>query len=165
MTREESEFQKLLSEAPMAPSADTVTVMGALSRNADPTHFVLTLLNGQYETLEVAAVRSAKKIAGAVGQSLVELELDAKRVPEDVRRSVSSSNFSIAWRGGFGGGGFNPGGGFKIDTDTHFDQIAEGPFVAMTPRHAHPRPEDSVFRTYINGSEWSWDHHIYNRSP
>jgi hypothetical protein len=82
MAREESEFQKLLSEAPAAPSADTITVMGALSRTADPGHFVLTLPDGRSETLEVAAVKSAKKIGGAVGQSLVELELDAKKIPE-----------------------------------------------------------------------------------
>jgi hypothetical protein len=89
MAKEESEFQKLLNEAPAAPSTDTVTVMGALSRAADPSRFVLTLPDGRSETLEVAALKSAKKIAGAVGQSLVELELDAKRVPEKISENLN----------------------------------------------------------------------------
>jgi hypothetical protein len=89
MAKEESEFQKLLNEAPAAPSTDTVTVMGALSRAADPSRFVLTLPDGRSETLEVAAVKSVKKIAGAVGQSLVELELDAKRVPEKISENLN----------------------------------------------------------------------------
>jgi hypothetical protein len=89
MAKEESEFQKLLSEAPAASDADTVTVMGALSRTADSTRFVLTLPDGRSVTLEVAAVKSAKKIAGAVGQSLVELELDAKRVPEKISENLN----------------------------------------------------------------------------
>jgi hypothetical protein len=84
MAEEESEFQKLLSEAPAAPSADSVTVTGALSRTADPSRFVLTLPNGQSATVEVAAVKSSKRIAGAIGQVLVELELDAKKMPEKV---------------------------------------------------------------------------------
>lgn len=91
MAQEESEFQKLLNEAPMASSMETVTVMGALSRAVDPTHFVLTLPDGRSVTLEVAAVKSAKKIAGAVGQSLVELELDAKRVPEKISENLNKS--------------------------------------------------------------------------
>jgi hypothetical protein len=102
MPNEDSEFQKLLSEAPMAPSSDTLTVVGALSRSADPTRFVLTLPNGQSETVEVAAVKSARKIAGAIGQSLVELELDAKRVPEKVidivnKRAVSDIVNQTIW--------------------------------------------------------------------
>jgi hypothetical protein len=101
MAKEENEFQKLLGEAPMAPSADTVTVVGALSRTADPTRFVLTLPTGQSETLEVAAVKSAKKIAGAIGQSLVELELDAKKISERVRDIVISGKHAptdpITW--------------------------------------------------------------------
>jgi hypothetical protein len=44
----------------------------------------LTLPNGQSATVEVAAVKSSKRIAGAIGQVLVELELDAKKMPEKV---------------------------------------------------------------------------------
>ncbi len=97
MAREESEFQKLLNEAPAAPNTDTVTVMGALSRAADPERFVLTLPDGRSLTLEVAAVKSAKKIAGAVGQSLVELELDAKRVPENLNKPLTDHAPNTLW--------------------------------------------------------------------
>jgi hypothetical protein len=93
MAKEESEFHKLLSEAPMAPDADTVTVVGILRRTADPARFVLTLPDGQSETLDVAAVKSAKRVAGAIGQSVVELELDAKRVPAKVSEIVNKSPF------------------------------------------------------------------------
>ena len=84
MAKAESDFQKLLSEAPMAPASETVTVVGALARSADAAHFNLTLPNGRSVTLDVDAVKSAKAIAGAVGQTLVQIELDAKRVPESV---------------------------------------------------------------------------------
>jgi hypothetical protein len=85
MAKEESEFQKMLSEAPAAPDPDTLTLIGFLGRTADPARFVLTLPDGRSETLDVAAVKSAKKMASAIGQSVVELELDAKRVPERER--------------------------------------------------------------------------------
>ena len=87
MTKSQSEFQTLLSEAPVAPhaqEADTVTVVGILGRTTNPERFVLTLPSGRSETLDVAAVRSAKKVASAIA-SLVELELDAKFVPEQMR--------------------------------------------------------------------------------
>jgi hypothetical protein len=83
MAKNDSEFQKLLGEAPMA--ADTVTVVGILARTPDAACFNLTLPDGRTVTLDVDAVKSAKTIAGAIGQSLVELELDAKRVPESMR--------------------------------------------------------------------------------
>jgi hypothetical protein len=78
----DEDFQKLLSEAPMAANADTVTVVGMLSRTTDASHFVLTLPDGRTAKIEVVAVKAAKKIAGAIGQTMVQLELDAKRVPE-----------------------------------------------------------------------------------
>jgi hypothetical protein len=153
MAKEESEFQKLLSEAPAAPSEDTVTAVGALSRTVDPARFVLTLANGRSETLEVAAVKSAKNIAGAIGQSLVQLELDAKRVPEHVRNSFLPLNFgnpfkpagSDGW--GFGGGeyGGGYGGGTRgtgfpdIASATGVDRLpAAAPFVATAPHHLSP---------------------------
>src|SRR5580704_11645929 len=83
MAKNDSEFQKLLGEAPMA--ADTVTVVGILARTPDAACFNLTLPDGQTVTLDVDAVKSAKAIAGAIGQSLVQLELDAKRAPESMR--------------------------------------------------------------------------------
>jgi hypothetical protein len=91
MNKDESDaFQKLLSEASAAPDADTLTVYGILGRTADKARFTVTLANGRCETLDVAAVKSAKKIAGAVGQAVVELQLDAKRVPENLRTQLTA---------------------------------------------------------------------------
>jgi hypothetical protein len=87
MTKSQSDFQTLLSEAPIAPhtpEADIVTVVGILGRITDPERFLLTLPSGQSETLDVAAVKSAKKVASAIG-SLVELELYADLVPQHMR--------------------------------------------------------------------------------
>jgi hypothetical protein len=90
-----SEFQRLLSEAPMASNADTVTVVGILARTGDAERFVLTLAGGRSVTLDVDAVKSAKKIAGAIGQAMVQLELDAKKAPENVREFRPELNYKI----------------------------------------------------------------------
>jgi hypothetical protein len=149
MPKEESEFQKLLSEAPLAPSSDTLTVVGALSRSADPTHFVLTLLNGQSETLEVAVVKSARKIAGAIGQPLVELELDAKRVPEKildwVKKPPYNEGIGLTTDFIFGVGDPQapqaPNTGYLDITQTYGEHIPPPttPFTAAMPHQAgHP---------------------------
>jgi len=84
MAKEESNFAKLLREAPMANNADTVTLVGILARTSDPDTFQLTLADGSTETLPVAAVKSAEALAGTIGQTAVQLELDAKQVPESI---------------------------------------------------------------------------------
>jgi hypothetical protein len=81
MAHEEGSFEELLSEAPLAPKLDTITVVGALSRSREPEKFVLTLANGHSLTLERKAVKSFTRLGGAVGQVLVQLELDAKLGP------------------------------------------------------------------------------------
>lgn len=149
MAQVESEFQKLLSEAPAAPKADTITVVGALARTPETGHFVLILLDGRSEMLDVAAVKSAKKVAGAIGQSLVEMELDANLVPESVKslfyksredltggladyqlgpwgkNPILEGNNPYTWKEVVEGGGFNP-----VEAYT--------PFVAAAPHQAHP---------------------------
>jgi hypothetical protein len=106
VANEQSDFRKLLEEAPAVPDVDTLTVVGFLGRTADPARFVLTLPDGRSETLDVAAVKSAKKVASTIGQAVIELELDAKRVPEGLRdRLIPGPNHnkvvvdtrSIAW--------------------------------------------------------------------
>jgi hypothetical protein len=145
MAKEENEFQKLLSEAPAAPSADSVTVTGALSRTVDPARFVLTLPNGQSETLDVAAVKSAKKIAGAIGQSLVELELDAKKIPEKVMDIVTKPLYDhgitlAAYDAGTGIGGMEgsntDGLGDLRYNKPGFGDHASAPFTAAMPHQA-----------------------------
>src|SRR5580704_16146955 len=88
MAKPDSEFEKLLHDAPMAPDADTISVVGTLTRTHDAARFNLTLADGRSITLDVDAVKSAKPIAGAIGQSLVQLTLDAARVPENLAASL-----------------------------------------------------------------------------
>jgi hypothetical protein len=129
MTKAQGDFQKLLSEAAVAPdarNADTVTVVGILGRTTAPERFVLTLPSGRSETLDVAAVKSAKKVASAIG-SLVELELDAKLVPEHMR-TQSISPFVAAL--------------------PHQADPAVMAALAL-----------SGTRTYITAYEWTSDHH------
>jgi len=141
MAKDESEFQKLLSEAPMAPNADTVTVVGMLSRTADPSRFVLTLPEGRTVTLEVDMVKSAKTVAGVVGQSLVQIELDSKRLPESVAQSLFKSGPDYTgvyadyhfgpWGGTNGGlGGGQPGSTPTNDTRI---EVAGNPTTGLAP--------------------------------
>jgi hypothetical protein len=152
----ENEFQKLLNEAPAVPDTDTVTVVGVLARTADPARFFLMLPSGHAETLHVAAVRSGRKVAGGIGQPLVELVLDAKQLPENVRNILS--------------GFFPPVTGVGAGTGTHAHKdIFEGtvaPFVAATPHQVHPDILAALAisgsvgqRTYFNATDWTTDHH------
>jgi hypothetical protein len=156
MPKDQNEFRKLLSEAPAAPETDTLTVVGALARIADAERFLLTPPNGRAETLNVAAVISSRRIAGMVGQALVELVLDAKQVPEDIRNNLS----------GWGSGPALSGGGPWAGTHTEKDVFegAVAPFVAATPHHVPPATMAalSIFggtRTFITANIWTADHH------
>jgi hypothetical protein len=82
MADDDKLFKELLSEAPLA--ADTVTVVGALARTHEPDKFVLALADGHSVTLETKAVKSFTRLGGAIGQLLVQVELDAKLVPKDL---------------------------------------------------------------------------------
>jgi hypothetical protein len=94
MPNERSEFERLLSEAPEAPSQDTVTLVGVLARTQDKGRFVLTLADGQSFTLSVDTVKSAKSLASAIGQTFVQLELDAKQVPEKLMEIAAAARFA-----------------------------------------------------------------------
>jgi hypothetical protein len=84
MADDHKSFNELLSEAPLA--SDTVTVIGALSRTHELDKFMITLADGRSLTLPTNSVRSFSRLAGAIGQVVVQLELDAKLVPHDVAR-------------------------------------------------------------------------------
>jgi hypothetical protein len=154
----ENEFQKLLNEAPALPETDTVTVVGVLARTADAARFFLMLPNGHAETLHVAAVRSSRKVAGTIGQPVVELVLDARQLPENVRNILSGWGYIPPVTGVGGGTG----------THAHKD-IFEGtvaPFVAATPHQVHPDALAALAisgsvgqRTYFNATDWTTDHH------
>ncbi|HUC61498.1 MAG TPA: hypothetical protein VMF53_06040 [Alphaproteobacteria bacterium] len=83
MAKTDKSFEDFLSEAPLAPDTSTLTVVGALSRVPEPGKFMLTLADGRSVTLETKAVKSFTPLGGAVGQSLAQLELNAKLVPKD----------------------------------------------------------------------------------
>jgi hypothetical protein len=82
MAEEKKSFSDLLSEAPLAPAEDTVTLVGALARSSQSGKFVLALSQGGSITLDVDAVKSYQVMGGAVGQQLVQVDVDKTKVPE-----------------------------------------------------------------------------------
>jgi hypothetical protein len=170
MAKLDSEFEKLLHEAPMAADADTVTVIGALTRTADAARFNLTLADGRTVTLDVDAVKSAKAIAGAIGQSLVQVTLDAKRVPETLTAAFFKARADLpqhtGWldAGGGGGGGLPTGSHPQIEAID--PRVELSPFVAAAPHHAHPSAIAALAafggpRTYLTSPYyWAYDHHV-----
>jgi len=183
---ERHEFDKLLSEAPMAQEADTVTVVGSLARTKEPGHFVLSTPDGRSVTLDVDAVKSAKAIAGAVGQTLVELTLDAKRVPEHftprhpahhfttlaeqppvglpkspaIDQTVAYIDAYIGPYGGTAGGIVN-----KVIYDTWTVPQGIAPEQMMAMRLGQEQMMATVglgTRTYLTGQVWTTDHRLPN---
>ncbi|MGD0304448.1 MAG: hypothetical protein ABSC71_06420 [Candidatus Acidiferrales bacterium] len=92
MATNETSFEQLLSRTALAPSSDTITVVGALARSPDPQKFVLGVQDGQTFTIDVAAVRKFKVVAESVGQILVELELDKAKLPAELRKTVATAS-------------------------------------------------------------------------
>ena len=88
MADETKSFSELLSEAPLAAQEDTVSLVGALGRSNQPGKFVLALSSGRSITLGVDAVKGHQVLGGGVGQSLVQVQIDAKEVPLDVMGST-----------------------------------------------------------------------------
>jgi hypothetical protein len=181
MPERHSEFEKLLSEAPMASDADCVTLVGSLARTPDPGCFLLKTSDGRSLKLEVDAVKSAKPIAGGIGQSLVELELDAKRVPKEALglqagTEASANYIGTPWYQDVGLGTrtyFSPYMWTTDHTIPHkvradqadFLAAEPSPFAAAMPHQADPATRaflSSSFagpRTYLTGSTWTVDHH------
>lgn len=154
---ERREFDKLLSEAPMAQEADTVTVVGSLARTKEPGRFVLRTPDGRSVTLDVDAVKSAKPIAGAIGQSLVELELDAKLVPEQWYKAgpdytASYIDYQIPPIGHGGGGGYTRKEIIEVAYPT-----AGQPVEMMATAGGYGT------RTYLTGYTWTTDHHVVEK--
>jgi hypothetical protein len=89
MAGQEKSFKDLLGEAPLAAKSDTVCVVGTLARSPEPGKFVLTPSGGEPMTLEIDAVKGHTVLAGAVGQTLVRVDLDAARVPESLREDLT----------------------------------------------------------------------------
>jgi hypothetical protein len=90
MATQETDFKELLSRAPAVRDADTVTVVGAIARSSDATKFVLVTADGQTFTLDVAAVKKHNVIADSIGHLVVELDLDATKIPAEARKTVAT---------------------------------------------------------------------------
>jgi hypothetical protein len=172
MAKPDSEFEKLLCDAPMAPDADTVTVVGTLTRTPDAARFNLTLADGRTVTLDVDAVKSAKAIAGAIGQSLVQVALDAKRVPESLTAAFLKARADLPQNTGWlDAGSWGPHGGHGGGSVPQIEAIGDprveiAPFVAASPHHAHPAAIAALTafggpRTYLTSPYyWAYDHHV-----
>jgi hypothetical protein len=91
MAKADKSFEDFLNDAPLAPDTSTLTVVGALARMPEPGKFVLTLSNGHSATLDAKAVKSFTRLGSAVGQMLVQLELDAKLVPKDFGQAAPTA--------------------------------------------------------------------------
>jgi hypothetical protein len=68
MAREEESFETLVKEAPLAPAAETVSLVGTLARSSEAGKFVLTLQDGRAVTLETAAVKGYMVLGTSLGQ-------------------------------------------------------------------------------------------------
>lgn len=94
-TNGQRSFRELVSEAPISARADTLRLVGALSRSHEAGKFVLTLADGRSVTLNIDAVKEHRVLGDAAGQQLVEVDLDAERVPRDIA-SATPGGFSPA---------------------------------------------------------------------
>jgi hypothetical protein len=85
-------FGELVNDAPLATQEDTVTLVGALARSSQQGKFVLTLSPGNSVTLDVDAVKNYTIMGGAVGQTLVQVEVDRTKLPENVPSNAPQLN-------------------------------------------------------------------------
>jgi hypothetical protein len=81
MAKEQESFETLVNEAPLAPTAGTVSLVGTLARSAEAGQFVLTLQDGRAVTLETAAVEGYAVLGASFGQRIVRVDLDARKIP------------------------------------------------------------------------------------
>jgi hypothetical protein len=172
MATNESDFAKLLLDAPMARDADIVTVVGILERTHDTARFMLRMSDGRSVVLDVDAVKSAKTIAGAIGQSLVQLELDAKRTPESLLSNYKyREDPQPTWASSdvhYGTGAHDPIGGKNPAIEVGVDPTAGlAPFVARS----HHVPDATIHalarfgnRTYFTAYDWTTDHHLVQKA-
>jgi hypothetical protein len=171
MTTHESDFAKLLRDAPMARDADTVTIVGLLERTHDAARFMLRMPDGRSVLLDVDAVKSAKTIAGTIGQSLVQLELDAKRVPESLLANYKyREDIPITFAASdahFGTGVHDPIGSHPAI------EAAVDPTAGLTPFVAGPHQASHATihalasfgnRTYFTAYDWTTDHHAIQKA-
>jgi hypothetical protein len=184
MANGESEFAKLLRDAPMA--SDTITVTGILARTHDPEHFILTLPDGRSVTLPVRTVKSARALAGAIGQQVVQLEMARKDLPGGLGGSSDGLNVTIKEVHGDSTGaavaevstwpwqseGKNPFEGGKAGQSDQggwpITGVGGGPFAPFVAAMPHQASRETiaalhsphyVTRTYYSAYDWTTDNH------
>jgi hypothetical protein len=92
MAEQKKPFGELVKDAPLASQESTVSLVGTLARSSEQGKFVLTLSPGNSVTLDVSAVKDYKELSGAVGQSLVQVEVDRAKLPENVLTNAPLAN-------------------------------------------------------------------------
>jgi hypothetical protein len=81
MPQEQKSFEDLVKEAPAAPAAGTVSLVGTLAQSSEAGKFVLTLQDGSPVTLETAAVKAHTVLGTSVGQTIVRVDVEAGKIP------------------------------------------------------------------------------------
>jgi hypothetical protein len=84
-------FEQLVSEAPAAGGAGTVSLVGALTRAAEDGKFVLTTSDGRALTIETAAVKDHAVLGASVGQTIVRVDVDSAKLPADVAAAPAAA--------------------------------------------------------------------------
>ena len=95
MAEKRKSFSDLLSEAPLAPAEDTVSLVGALARSSQAGKFILALSQGNSVTLDVDAVKGYQVIGGGVGQLLVQVDVDKTKVPQSAQAVAEPAKLPV----------------------------------------------------------------------
>jgi hypothetical protein len=80
MAQEQKSFEDLVKEAPAAPAAGTVSLVGTLAQASEAGKFVLTLQDGSAVTLETAAVKGHTVLGTSVGQTIVRIDVKSDKI-------------------------------------------------------------------------------------
>jgi hypothetical protein len=107
MVDEQKSFKDLVSEAPVAPTAGTVSLVGTLARSSEAGKFVLTLPGGNAVTLETASVKSHAVLGTSVGHTIVRIDVDAGQIPAETLLKApleTAGAATVAKQGGEGTG-------------------------------------------------------------
>ena len=91
MANSQGTFDALLSEAPEVKNAHALTIIGVLARTGEKDEFAIVTPEGRSWAFKRAAYKSHRVLSqGAVGLTVVEVELEPNGVPEDVRKAIGS---------------------------------------------------------------------------
>jgi hypothetical protein len=81
MASKDKSFEELVKEAPPAPAAGTVSLVGTLAQSSEAGKFVLSLQDGTALTLEIADVQGHEVLGTSVGQTIVRVDVEAEKLP------------------------------------------------------------------------------------